>query len=196
MTRRLSSLGADYFERMFQGDDDPWDLETSAYEQAKYDHSLRVLGDRIHDDGFEVGCARGTLTERLARHCRSLLAIDVSETALAAARERCADQAHVAFERMVFPSAAPRARTFDLIILSEVVYYWNDADIERAAKWIIGHWAVGGDLLLVHWTGDTDYPQSGDEAVAKLSTCLGNILDVGAADKSDRYRLDLWRRRP
>lgn len=194
MTRPKSSLDPDYFERMFQDSADPWDLESSPYEQKKYDHSIAALQGRTYAQGFEIGCAKGVLTHRLAPHCHALLAVDVSETALVAARSRCLEQTHVVFDRMTFPRQVPSAAGFDLIILSEVVYYWDDADIVHAADWIAHDLAPGGDMLLVHWTGETDYPQSGDEAVAKLQDALGAAIAVTTQERCPRYRLDLWRK--
>lgn len=195
MTQPPTSLAPDYFESMFRGTDDPWDLETSPYEQDKYAATIAALRGREYRNGFEVGCAKGVLTKELAGHCAALLAIDVSATALKAARARCAQLDHVSFANMVFPQVAP-ARTFDFVVLSEVVYYWDDHDIKRAAQWIAAHVEAGGDILLVHWTGETDYPQTGDEAIGKLQDLLRESVDVIAADRTDRYRLDLWRRRP
>ncbi|MFK4870381.1 SAM-dependent methyltransferase [Novosphingobium sp. ZW T3_23] len=195
MTRPSASLPPEYFERMFQSADDPWDLETSAYEQAKYAHSIRALENRRYDSGFEVGCAKGVLTGLLAPSCRSLLAVDVSGTALRAARTRCEASDHVSFANMAFPGLAP-ANSFDLVVLSEVAYYWSDQDLGAAADWLLSHLVSGGDLLLVHWTGKTDYPQSGDEAVLKLRALLGDRIEVTRAERMAKYRLDLWRRQP
>ncbi|EJL29602.1 SAM-dependent methyltransferase [Novosphingobium sp. AP12] len=195
MTPASTSLGPDYFESMFRGTKDPWDLETSVYERDKYAATIAALRARKYQQGFEVGCAKGVLTNELAGHCDALLAVDVSATALKAARARCAVLDHVSFANMVFPQVGP-VRLFDLVVLSEVVYYWDDHDIRRAAQWIAAHVEAGGDILLVHWTGETDYPQTGDEAVGKLQDLLGGIVKVAAADRTDRYRLDLWQRRP
>lgn len=193
MTRRKASLDRAYFETMFRSTDDPWDLESSAYERDKYAHSIRSLGGRTYGLGFEIGCAKGVLTQSLAPHCNALLAIDISETALKAARERCAAFDHVSFGQMAFPGQAPVGGIFDLIILSEVAYYWDDHDIGRAAQWITGHMAPGGDILLVHWTGDTDYPQSGDDAVHKMQAALAPAITEITAQRTAKYRLDLWR---
>lgn len=182
-----------YFEAMFRGKDDPWDLETSNYEQAKFDHSIAALDGRYYRQGFEVGCAKGVLSERLAACCHTLLSVDVSETALAAARKRVAHLETVTCECMMFPQAAPERR-FDLVVLSEVAYYWDDADLARAAEWLGSHLEPEGDLLLVHFIGETDYPQSGDEAVEKLFERLQPSMAVIATDRQPRYRLDLWRR--
>ena len=194
--RNKPSLPADYFENMFQGTDDPWDLATSPYEQAKYADTIKALAGRSYRHGFEIGCAKGVLTLQLAQHCSRLLAIDVSETALAAARERCAEFQSVSFSRMAFPREAPSHTQFDLVVLSEVAYYWDDADLIRAAHWLTDHVSTGGDVLLVHWIGETDYPQSGDDAIEKLGDAIQLPMDVLCAERREKYRLDLWRRRP
>lgn len=193
MTRPSTSLPPEYFERMFRDSADPWDLETSAYERDKYDHTIAALRGQTYTKALEIGCARGVLTQRLAAQCLALSAVDVSETAIEAARTRMVQHDHVAFERMVFPQQVPSATGFDLIVLSEVAYYWDDADIGRAAGWIARNLAGGGELLLVHWTGATDYPQSGDAAVMKLKDALGTTMAVVEQERCPNYRLDLWR---
>ena len=190
MTDR-TSLPPDYFEEMFACNPDPWEFETSPYEFAKFDASIAALGQRRYAQALEVGCATGVLTQRLAPQCASIAAIDVSQTALMRARQRNADMPHVHFNEMIFPRETPDGR-FDLIVLSEVVYYWNDMDIATAGAWIAAHLNPGGDILLVHWIGDTDYPQSGDNAVRLMRAALPNV-SVMRADRTDKYRLDLWR---
>lgn len=195
MARHPASLDPGYFESMFRETSDPWDLETSAYEQAKFEDSMASLSGRNYANGFEVGCAKGVLTLKLAERCAALLAIDVSETALDAARRRTGHFDRVVFGHMAFPQTAPQDE-FDLVVLSEVAYYWDDGDLARAADWLSSHLLPGGDLLLVHYTGETDYPQSGDDAVSKLSTLLGERIIILTVQRRPRYRLDLWRRAP
>jgi len=193
MTRHRDSLGPAYFETMFQGTDDPWDLESSPYEQVKYANTIGALGGRRYSRAFEIGCARGVLTHKLAPLCENLLAIDVSSTALRAARERCAAFPQVGFANMVFPRQAPEG-TFDLVVVSEVAYYWDDRDLEASAAWLRKRLATGGDLILVHWTGSTDYPQSGNEAAEKLRAALEDVTEVITTERYPEYRLDLWRK--
>lgn len=192
MTRHKASLGSAYFETMFQNTDDPWDLESSTYEQTKYANTIAALRGRSYARAFEVGCAKGTLTNKLALLCEKLLAIDVSSTALKAARARCAAFPQVGFANMVFPRQAPEA-TFDLVVLSEVAYYWDDHDLQAAGVWLRKHLAAGGDMILVHWTGETDYPQHGDDAVEKLRAALEDVTEVMTTERYPEYRLDLWR---
>ena len=191
MSMTNPSLTAEYFERMFAGNGDPWGFETSAYELAKFNATIAALDTRRYESALEIGCAIGVLTRRLATCCDVLISLDVSETALASARLRNADSSHVAFYKMVFPSETPDGR-FDLIVLSEVVYYWSDADIQAAGAWIAGHLMSSGDILLVHWTGETDYPQTADDAMRKLRSALPD-LSVIKQDTHENYRLDVWR---
>jgi SAM-dependent methyltransferase len=193
--RSRNSLPPDYFERMFAGTPDPWGFETSPYEQAKYAHSIAALGGRHYRHAFEIGCANGVLTQKLAPHCDDLLAVDVSETALASARVRCRDLPEVRFARMSFPGEVPTESSFDLIALSEVAYYWDDTDLALAAANVLAMLAPGGDLLLVHWIGETDYPQSGDEAVEGLHDAMVGALEMKLSERRPEYRLDLWCRR-
>lgn len=190
--RRDRSIEPDYFEGLFRAHVDPWRFETSAYEDAKYTETLAALPAGRFGDVLEVGCANGVLTARLAPRCDRLLAVDVSETALAAARARVGEP-HVSFERRYLPAEAPEGH-FDLILLSEVVYYWDSADLARMATYLHDATRSGGCLLLVHWTGLTDYPKSGDDAVVELRDLLGDAVVELRADRREEYRLDLWRR--
>jgi SAM-dependent methyltransferase len=192
--RRTASIPGDWFEELYRDKGDPWEFETSPYERAKYDRTLAALPAERFGHVLEVGCANGVLTARLAPRCGQLLGVDVSETALAAARARCADLPQVRLERRTLPADAP-AGSFDLVLVSEVAYYWDSGDLARMADYLRDAIPSGGHLLLVHWLGETDYPKSGDEAVAELRNGLGDAVRVVAAERHDQYRLDLWQRR-
>lgn len=187
-----ASLDADYFEGIFAHDDDPWSLASSAYEEAKFAHTTAVLGDRSYATALEIGCAHGVLTHHIAPFCVDLLSIDISAKAIEYARNRCRDLAQVRFKQLAFPLETPSVVPLDLVLLSEVVYYWSDADVMAAGAWLRTHVRPGGRILLVHWTGATDYPQTGDAAVDKLRAALGDPIIVERAQRTTSYRLDLW----
>ncbi len=189
--RRERSIDPDYFEALYRDKGDPWEFETSAYEAAKYRETLAALPAPRFASVLEVGCANGVLTAQLGPRCDALLAVDVSETALEAARARCADQPHIRIEQRRLPAEAPK-ETFDLVLLSEVVYYWDSEDIVRLRDWLRGAVRSGGHVLLVHWIGETDYPKSGDDAVAELHAALADRVSVVRTDRHEAYRLDLW----
>ena len=191
--RRETSIGPEYFEALYREKGDPWEFETSPYEAAKYARTLDALPAEHFGKILEVGCANGVLTAKLGARCDDLLAVDVSDTALTAAGERCADQPHIRFEKRQLPGEAPDER-FDVILLSEVVYYLGRDDVERLADYLKRALRSGSYLLLVHWTGETDYPLAGDEAVVLLQNALGQAVGAVHAERHDHYRLDLWQR--
>jgi SAM-dependent methyltransferase len=191
--RRNSSLSAHYFDGLFADDPDPWKFDSSPYERGKYDDTLWALPKPHFRRALEVGCANGALTERLAPRCDRLIAVDVVERALAKARERCAGMDGVTILKSAIP-AEPIQGPFDLILLSEVVYYWDSGDIAKAGAYIGSVLEPGGYILLVHWTGETDYPKSADDAVAELRTAMNGAVTVVRAERRPEYRLDLWRR--
>lgn len=191
--RKPKSLDRDYFEDLYQKDKDPWNFAESPYEQAKYDRTLEAIGDQPVQFGLEVGCSIGVLTARLATRCERLVSTDISPRALEQAQQRCANLGNIDF-RLVSSAGESFDGDFDLIVLSEVVYYWDDVDTEVVADKLNRSLRPGGRLLMVHWLGETDYPKSGDEAVEDLAAKLDGSYLVERADRTAQYRLDLWRK--
>lgn len=190
-----SSLDATYFDDIFAADDDPWDLASSDYEAKKFQATHDAIADRRYARALEIGCAHGVLTEKLVGLCDSLLAVDISSKALSKARERVGDRPGLDLAQMAFPKETPHAAAFDLVILSEVVYYWGVVDLDRASEWLRDGVASGGRVILVHYTGETDYPHSADEAVGSLWSDLKSVFVAERTDRNDGYRLDLWHHR-
>ena len=183
-----ASLPPAYFDRLYADDPDPWRFETSDYERGKYGATLNALPRSRFESALEVGCSIGVLTRLLAARCASLLAVDVAEAALGQARRRCADLSQVRFERMQVPEEFP-ARSFDLIILSEVLYYLAPEAVDRLAATVRACLAPGGCVVLVHYTQPTNYPLSGDAASDRFIAQSG--LPVTRQSRQLQYRLDL-----
>ena len=99
------------------------------------------------------------------------------------------DASNVAFENMSVPAEWP-AGTFDLIMLSEVVYYLDAGDVSRLADRVSASVEPGGNVVLVHWTGTTDYPLSGDDAAELFMTALGRSARRVRQQRTQAYRLD------
>jgi SAM-dependent methyltransferase len=197
--RKQRSLDQAYFRSLYEGDPDPWGFATSPYEAAKYAHTIDALAGERAGRGFELGCSIGVLTRRLAGLCDHLVATELSSKALDEARRRCADLANIDF-RLAQSVADGLEGPFDLIVLSEVVYYWDDRDLDTVAAAVARSLGAEGRLLLVHWLGATDYPKSADEAVEAIGERLRRTDHFGAlvVERQERrgegYRLDLWRR--
>jgi cyclopropane fatty-acyl-phospholipid synthase-like methyltransferase len=190
MKRYDHTLPPSYFDERYAADPDPWQFETSNYERAKYAATLDALPQARYATALEVGCSIGVLTEALARRCDALASIDLAERALTRARDRCRDLSHVRFELAQVPGQWPDG-TFDLILLSEVVYYLDAEDVARLVDRVRGCLRPGGDVVLVHWTGDTHYPLTGDEAAELFIAGAGDLLRVHDHIRSDKYRIDV-----
>ncbi len=192
MNRHDASLSPSYFESLYESDPDPWQFATSDYERAKYAATLAALPRMRYAAGLEIGCSIGVLTQELADRCSSLLAIDVAETALAQARHRCASKSNLRFAEVQVPAQWPQG-TFDLIMLSEVVYYLVPSDIVRLVHKISISLLPEADLVLVHWTGETDYPMSGDDAAEMFIQETASFLHLHHQARMEHYRLDVLR---
>ena len=189
--RHSRSLSSKYFETLYQEDSDPWGFATSPYEQEKYAETIRALEPRQYTRALEVGCSIGVLTEMLASQCDWLVATDVSATALDQARRRCAAHHNVDFQ--LVESAAQNVRgPFDLVVLSEVLYYWDEQDLGAFAEEMTRELTVGATVLLVHWRGPTDYPMSADDAVARFGRLLQHDYVIRRQMVTEAYRLEVW----
>jgi trans-aconitate methyltransferase len=157
------TLGAGYFDAMYEAAPDPWGVEDRWYEQRKYAISLAQLPDRRYRRAFEPGCSIGVLTAMLAGRCDRLLSWDVAAGAVQAAARRTRDLPNVRVERRQIPHEWPEGR-FDLIVFSEILYYLGDRDLEQVLDYGVHALEPGGTLLAVHWRHPVaDYPRSGDD---------------------------------
>lgn len=184
------SRPAAHFERLYQSNPDPWNFQTSPYEQEKYHRTVAALGDKRFAAGLEVGCSIGILTRMLADRCDRLVGVDIVEAPLRAAMARCADQQHVRFERMSVPAAWPTG-TFDLIVFSEVLYFLSTPDIERCVERVTTSLMPAGTVVLVNWLGTTDDPTPGNAAAEHFIRAASARLAIAIQERNDHYRLDV-----
>jgi predicted TPR repeat methyltransferase len=181
-------LERDYFEDLYAADSDPWRFATSTYEQEKYARTVASLEGRRYARGLEVGCSIGVLTERLAEVCDALVGVDVSARAVATARERLAGVDGVTVECRSLPEETPDG-PFDLIVCSEVLYYFDAELLSTVLDGLLARLEPGGSLLAVHWRPATQtYPLQGGEVHELLRDRPG--LEVGRSEKTRQYLLD------
>src|SRR5580658_3709562 len=193
MSEPRPTLKPDYFDAIYSADPDPWNFAASPYERGKYTLTLNAMPKPRYRSALEVGCSIGVLTRSLAARCDAVVAIDVAQAPLVEARRRCADLPGVRFEQMFVPEQWPD-EMFDLILLSEVVYYLSREDVGRLAASVARSVDSDGSVILVHWTGSTDYPLRGDEAVTLFIERMGSAWVVGRTDRYAEFRLDVLSR--
>lgn len=189
------SLAADFFDTLYQADPDPWQFETSPYEAAKYAATIAALPKPRYRSAFEIGGSIGVLTEQLAQRCDALLSVDISAIAQKRAIQRCQHLPQVRFQLMNVPHEYPQ-ESFDLVLLSEVGYYWCRADLHQAQQRIYESLEPGGHLLLVHWLHDAPrYPLRGDDVHSAFQEfAAASQLNSQASQRTADYRLDLYER--
>src|SRR4051794_24887927 len=188
----LNYAAPGYFEQLYARDPDPWRFATSDYEREKYAATLEALPPGRFIRAFEVGCSIGVLTRQLASRCDTLLAVDVSQTALRQAEARCEDQPWVEFAAMNVPGEWPEGQ-FDLILFSEVLYYLGIGGIHDAAHRTLQSLAPGGSVILVNWHGPTDGACTGDDAATMfMADCRPRLAPVFQS-RAEKYRLDVLR---
>jgi SAM-dependent methyltransferase len=163
------TLDPGYFRDRYAASADPWGLAERWYEARKYALTVALLPRERYGAAFEPGCSVGVLTAQLAPRCDRLLACDAVPDAVAAARVRAAGLPGVRVEQRVIPDDWPPG-TFDLIVLSELLYYFDDADLGQVLGLGIGSLRPGGQILAVHWRHPApDHPRTGDEVHEDLA---------------------------
>ena len=190
MTAATSSQA--FFESKYQADPDPWKFATSPYEIGRYKATLAALSGRRYRHAFEPGCSIGMLTAQLASLCGQVEAIDTSPTAVAQAQVRCKDLPGVCIRCGTLPADIP-ATPFDLIVLSEIGYYFDEPALYDLGRILAARLEGRGTLLAVHWLGySKDHVLSGDRVHEVLMTVGG--LRHSRAERHEGFRIDRWER--
>jgi SAM-dependent methyltransferase len=153
MSRRPPSpTSTEFFDARYGADDDPWGFATSPYELGRYRDLLGLLGSARFEHAYEPACSIGVLTAQLAPRCRSLLAMDASARAVEHARRRCGDHPGVEVRVGRLPEDLP-AGPFDLVVFSEVGYYFAVPALAALLDELTARLRPGGLLAGTHWTG-------------------------------------------
>jgi SAM-dependent methyltransferase len=113
------------FEGMYRSFDDPWECRKNVSELRRDMSLVMLLRERRYPRILDIGCGLGAFTERLrvanGEPCE-ILGLDVSETAVAKAREqhpRCGFRV-VDVNQGPLPVAAGGT---DLVLVSELIWY-------------------------------------------------------------------------
>ena len=167
-----ASLPQSYFDGAYSRRADPWGFETRWYESRKRAVTMAALPRERYGATLEIGSSIGVLTNLLADRCDEILAVDISQAAVDAARARLDARSdggtHVRFGTADVGVDFPEGE-FDLIVLSEVGYYFDAHTLERVIDRIEAGLSDSGTVVACHWRHPvTDYPLSGDDVHAAL----------------------------
>lgn len=137
------------FEDLFQSDPDPWDYESSPFEAHKRSLLLKHVGLGPRGRVLELACANGVTTQTLMKVALRTAALDGSSTAIAQAQARLGNVGRLRLLHANLPDGMPRER-FDLIVVSEIVYYLGSTAARRLAEGVADRIAPGGRVVVLH----------------------------------------------
>jgi SAM-dependent methyltransferase len=192
-----SDQRAQYFDAKFERNADPWRYAQSWYEARKRVLLLAALPRARYRNAFEPGCANGMLSAELALRCDQLLCADFAPHAVSAARERLAAFAHVSVQTLAMPHDWPPGR-FDLLVLSEFVYYLDARDCAQLATRAIAALDHDGTLALCHWRhGGESWMLDAASVHEAFSAAASSASLLRAAQIADAdFLIDIWSRDP
>ena len=146
------------YARCFAAGTDPWGYEVTLFTLEKFQAAIELLNGARNgacfERAWEIGCAEGAMTARLAQICERLSAVDFIPLALERARVRCREFGNVSFSKWDFKSD-PAPGPFDLIVITDVLgSLGGRRDIRRARDKVVSALAPGGYLLYGDYLGD------------------------------------------
>ncbi|PJM98012.1 SAM-dependent methyltransferase [Streptomyces sp. CB01201] len=151
---------------MYRHTADPWHLAERWYERRKYDLTVAALPQEHYRRAFEPACSVGELTRRLATRCDTVLACDRVADAVSTAQQRTSEFPQVTVQQMTIPEQWPEG-TFDLIVLSELLYYLDAATLNSVLEHTVTALEPGGTLATVHWNHPVDEHLSTGSGIAE-----------------------------
>ncbi|KQT87429.1 bifunctional PIG-L family deacetylase/class I SAM-dependent methyltransferase [Aurantimonas sp. Leaf443] len=184
-----------HFERLYAGDGDPWHVRSSAYEAGKREATIGILGDLRCERALELGCGEGHLTAALATHARQIVAVDRDAGIVERARRVHGDLAGARFVEAAMPRDLPSG-PFDLVVLSEVLYFLDEAALGELAQTLRAAMRPGAALLLCNYLGATGTPLSGRDAADVFVSLFGRDLEPVSRAQTDDYLAEHLRFRP
>lgn len=179
------------FEARYRAEPDPWDFASSGYERGRYRAIMAALPQPRYRSAYEPGCAIGELTALLAGRSTRVTAVDVSPTAVARAQARCGNLPGVSVS--VGSVLDDPGEGHDLVVMSEIGYYFTEFDLDGVLDRLVGALLPGGDLVVCHWTGTSvDHRLSGAQVHQRVAP-RSDLVPLLAEDHGG-FLLGAWSR--
>lgn len=163
------------FDRMYAANPDPFRVADSWYERRKIAVVIAALADSRYRHAWDTACGTGHLTEAVASRCDEVLASDASIEACRIAELRLGHLPNVRVVAHSLPAVPDAADGFDLVLLSEVLYYLPPNELDAIAPMVDAVVATdrSAEVMVVNWRHFPDDAYfSGAGAVAKLDEPL------------------------
>ncbi|WP_099867229.1 class I SAM-dependent methyltransferase [Pararhizobium haloflavum] len=184
-------IDIDGFEDLFRSNPDPWEYESSPFEAHKRKILLNHIGLRCRGRVLELACANGVTTQALLRCALRLTALDSSTTAIAQARARLTDADRLRLIHGELPYGMPKQQ-FDLIVVSEIVYYLHRSAYTFLARELLKRLALGGRVVVLHHhVNFTDATVRPEQAHCDFVRLLGKRLLLVRSTRTARYSVSV-----
>lgn len=180
----MNAVDRSHLDTLYAETDDPWNFRTSDYEADKFVATVAALPRPRYAHALELGCGNGELARRVAPVCAAYTGLDAVDAALAAARVAVP---RGRFVQGFLPCALPTGY-FDLIVLSEVLYFLDADGIAALSDEIDARWPCA-DILCVSWRGPSGNPLGGEEAFELFRAATRRSHRQAVSERS--YRIDL-----
>jgi len=189
-----------HFEALYAHSDDPWNVRGAWYEQRKRAVLLASLGRERYRSAFEPGCGNGELSSALAARCERLLCSDGAASAVAAAQRRLHGVADAAsclptIEQRRLPHEWPTDTRFDLIVISELAYYFDRHGLDQMLGAARDCLEPGGELVMCHYLPAFDDRVLATETAHGLAHALPGLASA-LQHRDALFLLEVWRRTP
>jgi len=216
---QYSAYSDSYFDELYNDNTDPWQYQTRWYEERKRNTCLALLPQPHYERAIELGCGNGVLSELLAHRCQDLISIDGNHQAVKLAKERLAALPHAKVIQGIVPdklfslkelleqrkplseNTSINQPPFDLIVISEILYYLSSNDIDVVINWALHNLALNGTLLCCHWRYAIDgFTMTGESAHQRLHQVFTNNNESQYAFNHQSqmidsdFLLDIWQR--
>ncbi len=181
----MMGVSTEHLHGLYSDSDDPWNFRTSAYEQAKFAATRRALSRGRYRSAFELGCGNGELAKQLVDLCVRYTGMDAVNRAVDAAREAVPS---ASFVTGFYPCAMPQD-DYDLLILSEILYFLDQCSIERLAQDITASWPHA-EIICVSYLGETGNDLQGHDAVSTFMAAMSETHEFERGKQACDYRID------
>ncbi|MCK5932687.1 MAG: bifunctional PIG-L family deacetylase/class I SAM-dependent methyltransferase [Fulvimarina manganoxydans] len=183
-----------HFAALYADGGDPWHVRSSRYEAAKRADNCDQLKGRTYRAGLDIGCGEGHLSRALIESGIALgvTGIDREGAIVERASAVHADLASLTFRSGSLPDDLPDG-PFDLVVMSEVLYFLDEQGLSALATKVEKRLAPGADLLIVSYRGETGTPLSGRQSHDLLVALFGETLRSISLRERENYQAELLR---
>lgn len=186
-----------HFEELYSADPDPFGVGDRWYERRKRALLTASLTSERYRSTWDSACGTGHLATSLADRSDLLLATDASPAACRLATERLSGVQHATVATHLLPDPPDGSGPFDLVVLSEVLYYLDAGGRAATARTVdlVADRSATAEVIAVNWRHrPSDAQTSGEESVLELDEALRSTGWSPAVRHDDEdFVLRSWR---